>query len=87
MLVQSSPRFDLRHHAPKVKYVPDWMPGAGFKKQAKIWKATAERLVEDQVRNATTREVGELLTWGSQFALVKNAMVIIPLCRCLESEC
>jgi len=40
---------------PALKYVPDWVPGAGFKKQAKIWEATSQRLVEDQfatVKNA-----------------------------------
>ena len=26
-----------------VKYVPEWMPGAGFKRKAREWRAVAER--------------------------------------------
>jgi len=36
-------------HAFLVKYVPDWMPGAGFKKQAKIWANKGKIIVEEQV--------------------------------------
>lgn len=28
-----------------VKYVPSWMPGAGFKKQAKEWRGLAEKML------------------------------------------
>ncbi|PVF97872.1 cytochrome P450 [Serendipita vermifera] len=28
---------------PKLKYLPSWLPGAGFKRQAKIWKADLEK--------------------------------------------
>lgn len=31
---------------PIVKHVPDWMPGADFKKKAKDWAATLNELVE-----------------------------------------
>ncbi|KAF8904855.1 cytochrome P450 [Mucidula mucida] len=31
---------------PILKHVPDWMPGAGFKKQAKEWRQLSEAMVE-----------------------------------------
>ena len=39
----------INEHHFIVKYVPDWMPGAGFKKQAKIWANRGKRIVEEQV--------------------------------------
>lgn len=29
----------------EVKYVPEWFPGAGFQKQAKIWRASVDRML------------------------------------------
>jgi hypothetical protein len=29
---------------PVLKYVPSWMPGAGFKRQAEIWKKDVDDL-------------------------------------------
>lgn len=31
---------------PFLKHVPDWMPGAGFKLQAKQWRTFADRVLE-----------------------------------------
>ncbi|KAJ3516119.1 hypothetical protein NLJ89_g1327 [Agrocybe chaxingu] len=31
---------------PLLKYVPDWFPGAGFKKKAQEWKQIARRMIE-----------------------------------------
>lgn len=47
-----------------VKYVPEWMPGAGFKKIAKKWRKLQESVrhgaydmvVEQQVRESSVRE-------------------------------
>lgn len=33
-----------------VRYVPDWIPGAGFKKLAKEWNATIQELAEKPMR-------------------------------------
>lgn len=30
---------------PVLKYVPEWMPGAGFKKKAKTWRKSAEGMI------------------------------------------
>ncbi|KAG5651973.1 hypothetical protein H0H81_006747 [Sphagnurus paluster] len=45
---------------PALRYLPDWFPGAGFKKTAKAWRQTAEVLVnepydkvKEQVANGT----------------------------------
>lgn len=32
---------------PLLKYVPAWVPGAGFQKKAKEWKHYAEKMVKD----------------------------------------
>ncbi|KAL4266704.1 cytochrome P450 family protein [Pleurotus pulmonarius] len=32
-------------YLPWLKYVPSWMPGAGFKKQAKEWRGLAEKML------------------------------------------
>ena len=31
---------------PLLKYVPSWMPGAGFKRKAKEWKALATEMMD-----------------------------------------
>lgn len=33
------------YHIPQVKYVPEWVPGAGFKKKAREWRALQEAVV------------------------------------------
>lgn len=30
-----------------VKYVPEWVPGAGFKRQAREWKQVITSILED----------------------------------------
>jgi len=34
---------------PPLRYLPDWMPGAGFKKEARRMASTAHKLVNEQV--------------------------------------
>ncbi|KIW18489.1 hypothetical protein PV08_02777 [Exophiala spinifera] len=48
---------------PALKYIPEWLPGAGFKRTAKQWEQTVQRVVEepyrfvqDQVSNGTAPE-------------------------------
>jgi hypothetical protein len=31
---------------PSLKYLPSWMPGAGFKKKARVWKKKMEDFVD-----------------------------------------
>ena len=32
--------------SPVVKYVPEWVPGAGFQRQAREWKAVMDQVTE-----------------------------------------
>ncbi|KAF7322626.1 Cytochrome p450 [Mycena chlorophos] len=48
---------------PILKYVPSWMPGAAFKRKAKIWRHNLTemmnrpfKIVEDQLANGTARD-------------------------------
>ncbi|KAF8626921.1 hypothetical protein AX17_006422 [Amanita inopinata Kibby_2008] len=45
---------------PALKYVPEWMPGAGFKKKARVWRSYANDMVEEPYRAAK-----ELIDAGS----------------------
>ncbi|KAF8995026.1 cytochrome P450 [Cyathus striatus] len=47
---------------PALKYVPEWMPGAGFKRQARIWYAQAK-----EFRNRPYEEGMRALASGSGF--------------------
>ncbi|KAI1127531.1 cytochrome P450 monooxygenase [Nemania abortiva] len=40
---------------PALKYVPEWMPGAGWKKVAKMWKATLEEAAGKPLKFAQER--------------------------------
>jgi len=40
---------------PILKYVPEWVPGAGFKKKAREWNKLARIMVEEPF--ATTKEM------------------------------
>ncbi|KAK6977688.1 cytochrome P450 [Favolaschia claudopus] len=46
MSVASIPGAFLVDSVPILRYVPDWVPGAGFKRKAKEWKKFASDLVE-----------------------------------------
>lgn len=41
---------------PWLKYVPSWMPGAGFQKKAQAWYRCARRMIEDPY-NATKQNM------------------------------
>ncbi|KAL4069080.1 cytochrome P450 [Scleroderma citrinum] len=42
----SSPGAYLVDSIPILKYVPEWMPGAGFQRQARKWKAVIDELID-----------------------------------------
>lgn len=42
---------------PFLKYVPEWMPGAGFQTKAREWKKLARRMVEVPYEAAKQRIV------------------------------
>ena len=44
---------------PILKYVPEWMPGAGFKRKAKEWKKLALAMLENPYKDAKIRIVSE----------------------------
>ena len=44
--LSSSPGAFLVDVVPFLKYVPAWMPGAGFQRTAKEWSKTLEEMVE-----------------------------------------
>ena len=59
-----------------VKYVPSWFPGAGFKKQARIYEERARTLVQNQVSSqALNVPASNCRIERSQFMTVKNTRV------------
>ena len=46
------PRFPSSQlcHIVVVEHVPEWMPGAGFKRQARIWRRITDRMYEEPFR-------------------------------------
>lgn len=40
-----------------MKYVPEWFPGAEFKKQARIWHAAVDKLFNDPYNDCQKRLV------------------------------
>ena len=42
---------------PAVKYVPEWFPGAGFKKQARTWRRSVDRLLNAPYEDVQRRLV------------------------------
>jgi hypothetical protein len=47
---------------PWLKYVPEWMPGAGFQKKAREWGALAMRMVDLPFTDAKKRIVSDTIT-------------------------
>ena len=88
----ASPRFiflrSLTFLNCSVKYVPEWMPGATFKRQAREWRAIAERFytipfdfVKDSMKEGTAkssftslalRDISEKDDRGYQEELIKS---------------
>ncbi|CDO69024.1 hypothetical protein BN946_scf184834.g31 [Trametes cinnabarina] len=48
---------------PILKYIPEWFPGAGFKKQAKIWRRAIDKLFDDPYNVCQERLVCLGTTW------------------------
>jgi hypothetical protein len=46
LMIAAIPGAFLVDMVPSLKYVPEWFPGAGFQKKAKIWKKYARTMVE-----------------------------------------
>ena len=44
---------------PILKYVPEWMPGAGFKRKAREWKKLTLAMLETPYKDAKSRIVSE----------------------------
>jgi hypothetical protein len=42
---------------PILKYVPEWVPGAGFQKRAREWRKLAEEVLEMPFKGAKSRIV------------------------------
>lgn len=40
----------LVDYIPALKYVPSWMPGASFKRNARVWRCQAREMLENQFR-------------------------------------
>jgi hypothetical protein len=53
-------------HANRVKYVPEWMPGAGFKRQAAIWKKQTYESIELPFNMVKKRKVLHTIVLVSQ---------------------
>ena len=46
---------------PILKYVPEWMPGAGFQKKARIWREAGQIMIEKSFAAAKDRIVSQRL--------------------------
>ncbi|KAL1702026.1 cytochrome P450 [Schizophyllum commune] len=49
----------LVNSVPALKYVPEWVPGADFKRQAREWKAEARYMVDKPFEEVKNDELGE----------------------------
>jgi hypothetical protein len=71
---------------PFLKYIPEWMPGAGFKRQARIWfglqKKFRERPFDDCLKELVITYFHPVT--GSLTPLIKAAGTVQP---CFTSEC
>lgn len=47
---------------PALKYMPDWMPFAGFKRKAKEWKKLALSMIEEPFE-AAKRNIVSVIAW------------------------
>lgn len=54
---------------PILKYVPDWFPGAGFKRQAKIWSKLREYMRDAPFAAAKRKFVREAFHYSDGCAL------------------
>ena len=58
--------------SPVVKYVPEWLPGAGFQRQAREWKA-----VMDQVTDVPYDFVkGQIVSHSELWSLFSTYLVL-----------
>lgn len=46
------------HQYPTVKYIPSWLPGAGFKRKAAAWKTVIERGADEPFQWVKNSMVG-----------------------------
>lgn len=47
-----------------VKYIPDWLPGAGFKRQAREWRTVADSMLNDPF-NVTKRAMVNIMIFDA----------------------
>jgi hypothetical protein len=65
LVVASMPGAFLVDSIPALKYVPAWMPGAGFKRKAKAWGAAASRMINVPYSEVKRKIVCVLLSISS----------------------
>lgn len=46
-----------------MKYVPSWFPGAQFKRNAKMWKKTTDRMFDDPFNRIKDEMVNPSPAW------------------------
>ena len=61
---------------PVLKYVPEWVPGAGFKRKAREWKELATAMLESPFRAAMDRIVSP----GSNCCTSREGLISILFC-------
>jgi hypothetical protein len=59
----SAVRSALATKAATVKYLPEWLPGAGFKRMAKAARARAEHMASVPFKHVKREVVRLLSTW------------------------
>jgi hypothetical protein len=55
-----------------VKYIPEWMPGGGFKKQAREWRKLSEAMVEVPYKMVKDRHVSASLFCDNTFMKLRQ---------------
>uniref|UniRef100_D8QER6 Cytochrome P450 n=1 Tax=Schizophyllum commune (strain H4-8 / FGSC 9210) TaxID=578458 RepID=D8QER6_SCHCM len=66
----------LVNSVPALKYVPEWVPGADFKRQAREWKAEARYMVDkpfEEVKNDEVRLITLALEKAVEEDVIKDA--------------
>ena len=67
-----------------VKYIPEWVPGAGFQKEARVWKTSVDKMRDvpfDVVKQQMVRSFPSALCFVLTYVLRPRAkhMSVPPL--------
>lgn len=71
---------------PVLKYLPEWFPGAGFQKEAKEWKKTLTRFVEEPFKAVKQGMVSKIYfnVFQKETYVLNSRMALRAPLFCLE---